>query len=269
MGYDIVPKSEFEIGHDAYFDIRKIIGSNAPVIFDVGANVGQTIDTLRKFFPSPIIHAFEPGKATFDRLARAHSKLPYVHLNNLALGCKPGQQIFFENSDPYMSSFLPLGPDGWGQVTNQRDVEISTVDRYSTQQGIQSIDLLKSDTQGFDLSVLEGAKGLLSARKVRLIFLEITFQEVYEGIPRLDEIYRFISDHGFELVSFYKFYYLHKRAVSTDALFIQPQFQISGAWLSVPNVAEDAQPTGVVQYRDADGCLYPASQIEGMAAATK
>src|SRR5262249_16340388 len=153
------------------------------------------------------------------------SKLPYVHLNNLALGSKQGRQIFFENTERVMSSFLPLGPDGWGQVTNRREVDVSTVERYCMQHEVQFIDLLKSDTQGFDLEVLKGAQGLLNARKIRLIYLEIIFQKLYEGIPRPDEIYRFISDHGFELVSFYKFYYVNGRAGWTDALFIQPQFQ--------------------------------------------
>jgi len=81
------------MGLDAYFDIKGIIGSNlSPVIFDVGANVGQTIDALRKLFPSPTIHAFEPGRAAFDKLLQTHSKMPRVHLNNLAPN--PGDKCF-------------------------------------------------------------------------------------------------------------------------------------------------------------------------------
>jgi FkbM family methyltransferase len=151
-------------------------------------------------------------------------KLPHVHLNNLALGSKPGRQIFFENFSTDMSSFLPLGPDGWGQISNQREIEVSTVDRYCSQYEIPFIDLLKSDTQGFDLEVIKGAQGLLNTRKIRLIYLELTL--LYQGIPRIDEIYRFICDQGFELVSFYKLCYRNGRAAWTDALFIQPEFQI-------------------------------------------
>jgi len=109
-----------------------------------------------------------------------------------------------------MSSLLPLGRDGWGQISNQREIEVSTLDMYCSQNEIPFIDILKSDTQGFDVEVIKGAQGLLNARKIRLIYLEITFQELYQGIPRLDEIYRLISDQEFELVSFYKFYYLNR-----------------------------------------------------------
>lgn len=80
----------------AYLDIRSFISPNsAPVIFDVGANVGQTMDALRQIFARPTIHAFEPDKGAFDNLLQTHSKLPHVSLNNLALGSKPGRKIFF------------------------------------------------------------------------------------------------------------------------------------------------------------------------------
>ena len=224
MGYDI---HRFGMGQDAYFDIKGIIGSNSsPITFDVGANVGQTIDALRSLFPSPTIHAFEPDQTAFDSLLRTHSKIPCVHLNRLALGSKHGKQQFFENSSSDMSSFLALGPQGWGQIRNQREIEVSTVDRHCSQHGIPFIDLLKSDTQGFDLEVIKGAQGLFNARKVRLLYLELTFQKLYHGIPPMDEMYRFICDQGFELISFYKFSYRNGRAGWTDALFIQPQFQI-------------------------------------------
>jgi FkbM family methyltransferase len=220
-------KLEYQIGQDAYLDIKRIIAPNSsPIIFDVGANVGQTIDALRQLFLRPTIHAFEPGKVAFDSLLQTHSNLPHVRLNNLALGSKLNRQIFLENSQTDMSSFLPLGPDGWGQISNRREIEVSTVDRYCSQHEIPFIDLLKSDTQGFDLEVIKGAQGLLNARKIRLIYLELTFQKMYQGIPPMDEIYRFISDQGFELISFYKFYYPNGRAGWTDALFVQPEFQI-------------------------------------------
>jgi FkbM family methyltransferase len=56
-----------------------------------------------------------------------------------------------------MSSFLPLGPDGWGQIVDEREVSIDTIDNYCMRNRISSIDLLKSDTQGFNLEVIKEA----------------------------------------------------------------------------------------------------------------
>ena len=52
-----------EMGQDAYCHIKQIIGEkSSPVLFDVGANVGQIIDILLNYlFPGAVVHGFEPG----------------------------------------------------------------------------------------------------------------------------------------------------------------------------------------------------------------
>lgn len=232
-GYDL---RRLEMGQNAYCDIKQIIGhKSSPVLFDVGANVGQTIDILFNLFPDAMIHGFEPSSTAFRQLLHTHPKIPNLRLNNCALGADIGKRAFFENSLSVMSSFLPLGPDGWGQIVNQREMEIDTVDNYCIKNEIASIDLLKSDTQGFDLEVIRGARSLLERRSIHLLYLEINFSKIYLNGPRMDEIYGFISDYGFELVSFYKIEYQNQRsgltdarfgrAGWTDALFVHPEYR--------------------------------------------
>jgi FkbM family methyltransferase len=221
-GYDIHKAGP---GTDAYADIQRLIGSStrSPIIFDVGANVGQTVDTLLALFPTANIHAFEPGRAAFESLTATHSELRNVHLNNFALGSVSGTQPFFANSVSTMSSFLPLGPDGCGEITDRPEVNVSTIDAYCSEHGIQTIDVLKSDTQGFELEVLKGSQRMLNERRIRLIYLEINFSKMYENLPRMDKIYGFLIDHGFDLYAFYQIYFQHDRASWTDALFIRSQ----------------------------------------------
>ena len=97
---------------------------------------------------------------------------------------------------------------------------VTTIDDYCTTRGIDRIDILKSDTQGFDLDVIKGARRMIERRAIGLIFMEITFSDMYKGSPRFDEIYAYLADRRFALVSFYDFYYQHGRAGWTDALFI-------------------------------------------------
>lgn len=61
---------------------------------------------------------------------------------------------------------------------------------------------------------------MIEQRAVHFIYTEITFSDMYRGLPRFDEIYAFLADRGFALVSFYDFYYQHDRAGWTDALFV-------------------------------------------------
>ena len=127
-GYEL---RRLEMGQDAYSDIKQILAEKpSPVLFDVGANVGQTIDILLNLFPVAVIHGFEPGSTAFAQLLQTHSKIPNVRLNNSALGSNIGKRAFFENSLSVMSSFLPLGPDGWGQIVDEREISIDTIDNY-------------------------------------------------------------------------------------------------------------------------------------------
>jgi FkbM family methyltransferase len=208
-----------ELGFDALDDMRKLAGTDAPLILDVGANRGQSIERFRRAFPGSVIHAFEPDRAAFAELERRCGHLPGVHLNHLALGARPEQRTFLHNSRDDMSSFLQPSVDAWGEVTDRYPVEVITADDYCAARGIERLDILKSDTQGFDLAVLQGAQRLLERRAVRLVFMEITFSKMYEELPRFDQIYAFLLDRGFALVSFYDFYYQRERAGWTDALF--------------------------------------------------
>jgi hypothetical protein len=84
------------------------------------------------------------------------------------------------------------------------------------------VDILKSDTQGYDLEVLRGASGLLRDHKIRMVYMEITFSRMYEHLPSLDEIWGFLRRNDFELVTLYRCFYQDRRASWTDALFVDP-----------------------------------------------
>lgn len=209
-----------ELGFDAYDDMRKLAATERPLVFDIGANRGQTIEHFRNAFAQPVIHAFEPGRDTFANLERRCAAIPNLHLNNVALGARAESRTFLQNTRDDMSSFLELSVDAWGEIADRYPVEVTTVDDYCAAHGIERIDILKSDTQGFDLDVLRGAQRMIDRRAIRLIFLEITFSDMYKGSPRFDEIYAYLADRRFALVSFYDFYYQRGRAGWTDALFI-------------------------------------------------
>lgn len=209
-----------ELGFDAYDDMRKLVAGDRPVVFDVGANRGQTIERVRATFAHPIIHAFEPGRDTFAELQRRTAGTPDLHLNNAALGARAESRTFFDTDPPDMSSLREQSADAWGTIKSAYAVDVTTVDDYCAARAIERIDILKSDTQGFDLDVLKGARRMLERRAVHLVFMEITFSDMYKGAPRFDEIYAFLTAHRFALVSFYDFYYQRGRAGWTDALFV-------------------------------------------------
>jgi FkbM family methyltransferase len=211
-GYEIYqPRNPFD-------DMKRLVPPS-PLIFDVGANIGQTVNRFRESFQNPNIHAFEPARGTFAALKKNRGGIRGVTLNNMALGSSKETRTFLENVHNDMSSFFEIGFEGWGSIAERNPVEINTVDDYCDTRQIEKIDILKSDTQGFDLEVLKGAERTIARGGVYLIYLEIIFAELYKGSPPADEIMRFLREHHFSLVAFYEFQYINNHVGWTDALF--------------------------------------------------
>jgi FkbM family methyltransferase len=231
-GYDIKRRktkrvSADDFGLNAFRDMQRLSkASPGLTIIDAGANEGQTINEFRNEFDHPIIHAFEPGPV-FIKLRKQTLGIPDLHLNNFALGSKAGEMDLTENEYSSMNSLLEPGADSWGVTRKTQKVAVQTLDDYCARKRLTHIDILKSDTQGFDLEVVKGASQLLTQNRVHLIYMEIIFSDMYKGLPSLDEIYRFMTDHGFRLVSFYQFFFQHDCAAWTDALFVNPKFDKS------------------------------------------
>jgi FkbM family methyltransferase len=206
-------------GRDPFEDMRRLTSSARPVVFDVGGNIGQSVQQFRRDFGNPEIYSFEPGEQAFEKLTKNTQGVAGVHVANSGMGAVRETRTFIENELSDMSSFFEPGEDAWGKVTRRRALELDTVDDYCNRAGISQIDILKSDTQGYDLEVLRGASRMLSEKRIALIYLEVTFSRIYQGSPRFDEVYGFLADHGMALVSFYDMIYQHKLLSWTDALF--------------------------------------------------
>jgi FkbM family methyltransferase len=236
-GYE-VRRVSGEVGVDPFYDIQSFSGKGSLIIVDAGANVGQSILNFHQVFRSPIIHAFEPGIEPFTWLQRRTSGLPNLHLNNYALGSQSGVMELVVNSRSEMSSLLEPSVACWGTVQERRETVVKTLDEYCVENKIQAIDVLKSDTQGFDLEVIKGARELLRRKAIHLIFMEVILSDMYKGLPSVDEIYTFLMDQGFSLVSFYQFHYQHPAAAWTDVLFVNT------GWSANKRLPGEMQPDG-------------------------
>jgi FkbM family methyltransferase len=174
-----------------------------PVIFDVGANIGQTARHCSTVLAAPRVYSFEPSPTAYRQLQAAVSALRNVETFNAGMADRPGTLTLLENENSDMSSLLPPGPAAWGQVVRETPVEVWTVDGFREERDIARIDVLKTDTQGADLAVLRGAQETIAAGGVDLILVELTFCPMYDGAPRFDELLRYVLDRGFRLVGLY------------------------------------------------------------------
>lgn len=119
-----------------------------------------------------------------------------------------------------MSSFLSPGKDHWGEIENVITVQVETIDRYCHQHSIRKIDLLKIDTQGYDLEVLRGAEQMLLQSLIKSALVEITFIEIYQGAPRFDEVISFLLNRNFRPISLYDVVFRRDAIAWADGLFV-------------------------------------------------
>ncbi len=195
-------------GFDFHADLKLVINTGQPLCLDVGANCGQTISLLKTVFARPQIHAFEPSSETFRSL-QANPVARGVQLYNYALGREVTHRQFFNYAKSPLSSFLPLDQDPENRfrditLRGVEAVEIKTVDWFLKQHDISKVDLLKIDTQGFDLEVLAGATEALRRGSIRNVLIEVNFVRMYEGQGSASDILNFLKQHRLELVDYYE-----------------------------------------------------------------
>ena len=223
LGYDV--RSRASLGIDPFADMRRFVPAGKdPLILDIGANVGQSIARFRKVFPTATIHSFEPGPDTFQTLSKNVTTDERVSVWNCAVGATAGKQAFQENTNPDMSSFLSLSSTGWGEVNRQSLVEVTTVDAFLESNRLAHVDILKSDTQGYELEIFKGAEQAIRSNRIGLVYFEFIFSDMYKHLPSFDEVFRHLVDRNFSLVALYDFHHQNRLASFADVLFVNREY---------------------------------------------
>lgn len=151
--------------------IRQADPSFVPaIVFDIGANVGQTHAQIRIAYPEVPVHCFEPVAATFATLAERLADDPAAKVYRLAFGARAGRALMQARPGGVMNRILeaPLP----NKVIPTEEVEVVAGDAFCEEHGIAEIGILKVDTEGHDLDVLVGFRGMLAARRVRYVEAE-------------------------------------------------------------------------------------------------
>ena len=207
-------------GHDLEYDLRiKLTEKLNPVIFDIGANHGELSSSFLKLFPSSIIHAFEPTPSCCESLLKIKRHNENFNFHEFAIGDKDEQKDFNFSNYTTISSFLDLKENG-DNKTNVKEINVRAIDSVASELGIDHIDLLKIDTQGYDLKVLNGAQNMLKDRKIGAILIELSFKSYYLGQASFVEVFEFLIERDLNLYGLYDRWYDSHRIDHCDGLFI-------------------------------------------------
>jgi FkbM family methyltransferase len=175
-----------------------------PVIFDVGANVGDYSESLGKVFPSAKIYSFEPNPYSYDILSK---NLTAYHSKKLNIGLSevPGKAKIFTDSSDLSSCHASLFKEVIENKKNEIpateiEVYIDTVDNFCRQEGIDHIDFIKIDTEGNEYKVLKGSSEMLTNGKIQFIQFEFNEMNVVSRVF-LKDFYDLLKDFTFYRLS--------------------------------------------------------------------
>lgn len=200
-------------------EILKHKGFSPKFIVDVGAHLGNFALGCKNIWPDVDIHMFEANPYAEDILRSIGFKynisllsnkigIPQTYYMSDEWVLSTGNSVYRENTRHFDDTHLITTE----LISNTLDNILSTENR--------SIDLLKLDTQGSEIDILNGAKSLL--HKTKYILIECSVYEYNLGGCLVGDVFSFMNDHHFKLEDVVDIQYLQDGCVlnQMDLLFI-------------------------------------------------
>lgn len=178
----------------------KEMGIVPQVIFDVGANIGQSAFEYAIAWPDAEVHSFEPIQSSFQKLRENTDRFQNVSCNRIALGDKDGEARVTLRKQSQLNSLVVNAPN---ENIGRERVTVRTLTGFCSAHGIDQIDFLKIDTEGYDLKVLQGAEEMLSHGRIMSILTEVGFVGGGTRFVRYGAMNEYLTSHGFSIAGFY------------------------------------------------------------------
>lgn len=167
----------------------KVNGFNPSIILDIGAYEGEWTRMCNSIFNDSKILMFEAQESKIEKLSNLKSNK--IDFCIALLGAKSSQKSKFYINDTVSSAL----PESEKVDQNFQVLPMYTLDEQLQYRGINKVDFIKLDVQGYELEVLKGADIALSTAEV--ILMEVSLIEINKGAPLIAEVMAFMTNKGF------------------------------------------------------------------------
>jgi len=209
---------------DFHHVLKSIVGKEEPICcFDIGANVGQTAKKIRGYFPNSTLYCFEPVKATYETLCSNLQEYENISAYNLAFGPHKGEaEIFLREHSEWNSLSNTVNEIAKAKGGDSEIIKIDMVDNFVKEHNISRIHFFKSDTEGYEVEVLKGARYCLENQLIDILYIEVGFNKQDSQHTYIVNVIEELDAYGYGLSGlFEKMYTDNKILLYANALFMK------------------------------------------------
>ena len=183
----------------------RVVRSNTKpgdTVYDIGAHIGLYSICLVNYVNNAKLFAFEPQPNIYRKLTEKIRLFKYeksIIPMECALGTDVGKIPFYISSNPGQSSFYKSNAESGQQVIDTVQVNCYTIDYLVEHQIIDAPDLIKIDTEGNELKVLNGSKNTLSKHHPKIVLEPHT--SIGSGYT-VEELKQWLSTFGYKSINY-------------------------------------------------------------------
>ena len=176
-----------------FFRIADALLQDGGEFLDVGANHGLlSFGLARKLGQRVRFHLFEPNPKLLESIEKSRKLYPSMQaeINPLAVCDEDGTISFEVQSDQ----------TGASHITKDGGIPIRSIrlDTYLADKGVDRVDLLKLDIEGYELTALRGAELSLKNRRIKAIYFEY-FEKFLVRVAPAAKLIEFLDSLSYEV----------------------------------------------------------------------
>jgi len=196
---------------------KKKINDNPIVVIDIGAHKGETINLFLNNFNIKKIFSFEANPEIFILIKNKFENIKFkgkIFLYNMALGEKRDQKYFNVIKDSSSSTFNSINIESkyykkksnllsiFSQNTDFIEkkilLNIKPLNEFTDIFNCKNIDVLKIDTEGYELNILKGISKN-NFQKIKFIYLEHHYDLMVKKNYKYSDLKNFLNENNFNL----------------------------------------------------------------------
>ncbi len=186
---------EWEASHEPL--VRKAVARVEPhlpeggLFLDIGANVGMFARYMREARPDVRGILFEPVKEYFDICSARFADDAKIEVVHAALGDENARKTIYKAAHNYGANSLvheimhDRRPEAFVRpdtVIEEETIQLRRVADWLEERGIAHVDVVKSDTEGYDYAVLDGLRPWIETTGCFPVVLAEVLKEDYHPL---------------------------------------------------------------------------------------